>query len=91
MPRLEGVALRGKDVDPRENRREKASEKTMGNIPLPYPYSMAESSCPGYWPRLLRKLQVAPILFRVLKVGQGFYRSTPHLSSLPGLLWHFFV
>lgn len=48
MPRLAGVVLRGKNV--RENRIEKASGRTLGNIPLPDPNSMAKSSCPGHWP-----------------------------------------
>lgn len=81
MPRLEGVALRGKDVQVRENRREKASGRTMGNIPLPDPHWMADSSCPGHWPRLLKKLQVAPVLFRILKLGQEFCKSAPHSST----------
>ena len=49
-PRLEGVVLRGKDVAGRANRIDKASERTMGNSPLPDPHSMAKSSCPGRWP-----------------------------------------
>lgn len=35
----------------RGNRGEKASGRTVGNIPLPYPHSKAESSCPGHCPK----------------------------------------
>lgn len=32
----------------------------MGNIPLPDPHCIAESSYPGHWPRLLKKASGGP-------------------------------